>query len=99
VATLAIFAGGCSLEAAEVVCQAGGTPGIRVLDQLESLVRKGLAKCEDVEGQARFGTLETIREYASEALEQSGELAAVSDALRGVLHGAGRIDGAAAAQS
>jgi predicted ATPase/DNA-binding XRE family transcriptional regulator len=77
---MAIFAGGCSLEAAEVVCQPGGTPGIGVLDQLESLVRKGLVKCEDAEGQPRFGMLETIREYASEALEQSGEQAAVTDA-------------------
>jgi predicted ATPase len=77
---MAIFAGDCSLEAAEVVCQAGGATGIGVLDELESLVRKGLLGCEDADGQPRFGMLETIREYASEALERSGELAAVSDA-------------------
>jgi DNA-binding NarL/FixJ family response regulator/Tfp pilus assembly protein PilF len=77
---LAIFPGGCTVEAVEVVCRAGGTLPLDVLEQVESLLHKGLIKSEDAEGQPRFGMLETIREYACEALEKSGELAAVSDA-------------------
>ena len=77
---LAIFVGGCTLDAAEAVCQAGGTTGIDTLDELEALAHKGLVKSEDVEGQPHFAMLETIREYASEALERRGELAVVRKA-------------------
>ncbi len=62
-ARLAVFAGGCTLESAEAVCDAE-------LDTLESLVDKSLVRVR--EG-ARFWMLETIREYAAERLEDSGE--------------------------
>ena len=59
---LAVFAGGCSLEAAEEVCDAE-------LDVLGSLVEKSLVRQE----KGRLTMLETILEYARELLDQSGE--------------------------
>ena len=76
---------GCSLEAAETVCAGEpARPGatsvalplleIEVLDGLESLVEKSLVRQIDgVEGLPRYLMLETIREYALEQLEASGE--------------------------
>jgi predicted ATPase/class 3 adenylate cyclase len=65
-ARLAVFAGGCTLEAAETVAEAK-------LNALQSLVEKSLLR--RVEG--RLWMLETIREYALERLEESGEGAAL----------------------
>ena len=62
-ARLAVFAGGCTLETAEAVCDAD-------LDTLQSLVDKSLVRVREGE---RFWMLETIREYATERLEASGE--------------------------
>ena len=70
-ARLAVFAGGCSLEAAEEVCDAG-------LDALESLLENNLLRREERPyGDLRFRMLETIREYAGERLEELGERAAL----------------------
>jgi predicted ATPase/DNA-binding CsgD family transcriptional regulator len=60
---LAIFVGGFTLEAAEVVCGAD-------LDTLQSLAEKNLVR---VDGD-RFRMLETIREYGEEQLTCGGEL-------------------------
>ena len=66
-ARLAVFAGGCTFEAAETVCEADA-------DQLGSLLDKSLLRRrEDETGQGRFWMLETIREYALERLEESGD--------------------------
>jgi predicted ATPase/DNA-binding SARP family transcriptional activator len=65
-ARLAVFAGGCTLEACEDVCEAG-------LDALASLVDKSLVERRGSEEDARFTMLETVREYANERLEESGE--------------------------
>jgi predicted ATPase len=61
-ARLAVFAGGCTLDAAEEVCDAN-------LDILQSLVDKSLARHSG----DRFWMLETIREFATERLHQSPE--------------------------
>ena len=61
-ARLSVFAGGCTLEAAEAVAEAD-------LDTLQSLVEKSLLRFTD----GRYWMLETIREYAGELLEDSGE--------------------------
>ena len=63
-ARLAVFQGGWSIEAAEAVADAD-------LDVLQSLVEKSLVRHEG----ERFSLLETIREYATELLEASGEAA------------------------
>jgi predicted ATPase/DNA-binding SARP family transcriptional activator len=59
-ARLAVFAGGCTLEAAEQICKAN-------LDSLQALVDKNLLRREG----ERFTMLETIREYAAERLEEA----------------------------
>jgi hypothetical protein len=61
-ARLSVFVGGFTLEAAEEVAQAD-------LDTLQSLVDKSLIRHTN----ERFWALETIREYATERLEESGE--------------------------
>jgi predicted ATPase len=61
-ARLAVFRGGCTLEAAEQVAGAD-------LDVLAALRDKSMLRHSD----ERFWMLETIREYASEQLEESGE--------------------------
>ena len=66
---LAVFAGGLTIEAAEAVCGAG-------LESLESLVSQSLLQARP----PRFGMLGTIREYAHERLEESGELERVARA-------------------
>jgi len=66
--------GGCTLEAAEAVCPVGGGLGIDVLDGLGSLVDKSLLRQGEQEREPRFGMLETIREFALEQVQASGEL-------------------------
>jgi predicted ATPase/class 3 adenylate cyclase len=61
-ARLAVFVGGCTLEASEEVADAD-------LDILQSLVDKNLLRHTE----ERFWMLETIREYAAERLEAYGE--------------------------
>jgi len=73
-ARLAVFRGGCSLEAVEAVCERNLTIG--VFDGLTSLVDKSLVQQKEISGgEARFFLLEMIREFAYEQLTTSGELA------------------------
>jgi predicted ATPase/class 3 adenylate cyclase/DNA-binding CsgD family transcriptional regulator len=52
--------------------------GLDLLDRLEALVAHSLVRQEgDADGAPRFTMLETVREYAQEQLEASGEAAAV----------------------
>ena len=66
-ARLALFVGGFTLAAAEQVCDAD-------LDMLTSLVEKSLVRHQE----ERFRMLETIREFALERLEESGEVEQVA---------------------
>ena len=75
---LAVFVGGCTLEAAEAVCTAQGDLLIDVLEAVAALVDKSLLRQEtQADGQPRLLMLETIREYALERLATSGEAEAV----------------------
>lgn len=66
-ARLAVFAGSFSLEAAEQICGAN-------LDLVQSLVENNLLRATD----GRFSLLETVREFARERLDESGELEAAA---------------------
>ena len=68
---LAVFAGGWTLDAAEAVCAGDDVERAEVLELLTSLVDKSLVAVE-LDG-ARYRLLETIRSYAKEKLEASGE--------------------------
>ncbi|HEY1262262.1 MAG TPA: tetratricopeptide repeat protein [Terriglobales bacterium] len=71
---LAVFPGGCSLEAAEAVCALRGDLELDLLDGMTSLLDKSLLQqTESSPGEARFGMLETVREYALEKLQTSAE--------------------------
>jgi predicted ATPase/class 3 adenylate cyclase len=63
---LAVFAGDCTLDAAESVCQPG--PGA-----LDGLLDKCLVVRGDDTPEPRFGMLESIRDFAAERLAADGE--------------------------
>jgi predicted ATPase/class 3 adenylate cyclase len=65
---LAAFDGGCSLEAAEEVCEAD-------IDDLQSLVDKSLVSRQG----ERFSMLETMREFAAEQLRRRGDADMLAD--------------------
>jgi predicted ATPase/class 3 adenylate cyclase len=65
---MAVFRGGCTLESAEQVADAD-------VAGLQSLLDKSLLRRSG----ERFWMLETIREFASEMLEQSGEALEIRD--------------------
>jgi len=68
---LSVFAGGWTLESAEAVCGGGALAEGDVLDLLAHLVDKSLVAM-DADG-ARYRLLESVRAYARERLEASGE--------------------------
>lgn len=71
---LAVFAGGCTLEAAEVICGEDGAETGAVLEGLEALVDASLLRPETPAGAPpRFTLLEIIRDYALERLHASEE--------------------------
>jgi predicted ATPase len=89
---LALFSGGCTLEAAEAICNPHREPSrvdavsvhderlseINVFQALVSLVEKSLVdQAAGLDGAPRFRMLETIRAFAWEVLVASGEEGAV----------------------
>ena len=80
-ARLAVFTGGCGLEAAEAVCvldRPGGHDPLNgdadLLGDISSLVDHSLLREEErVAGEVAFSMPETVREYALARLAESGE--------------------------
>jgi len=69
-ARLGVFAGGCTLPAAEAVCG----DDVSVLEGLAALVDESLLRQRETDdGEARFSMLEIVRDYALERLSASGE--------------------------
>jgi predicted ATPase/serine/threonine protein kinase len=71
---LSVFVGGCNLEGVEAVCDTKVDLDLDLLDGMASMVDKSLMQqVEPAKGESRFVMLDTIREYALEKLEASGE--------------------------
>ncbi len=85
---LGVFAGGCTLEAAQAICgeqditqckghgdQISQLDSVRFLDDLGVLVDHSLVQRTTAgNGETRFTMLESLRTFAMEQLEKSGEL-------------------------
>lgn len=75
---MAAFAGGCTLEAAAAVCAEAGATDSEVSGCLLALVDQSLVQRDTgVDGEPCVALLETIRAFALEQLEASGEMEAV----------------------
>ena len=98
---LGVFAGGCTLEAAEAVAAGadrGADPGLDVLSAVRSLVASSLVRREELpDGEVRLVLLRTIREFALEALAVVRRGARHPAGPRRVGAGAGGAGGAARA--
>ena len=80
-----MFAGGCTLEAAEAVCDPaawGNAPtaaelaGSSVLDVLSELIDKSLVQVDrDADGSTRYRLLEMVRQFGQARLDAAGETA------------------------
>ena len=79
-ARLSVFAGGWTLQAAEVVCAGEWPAAWAVLDGLDALVSKSLVQVDESgEGECRYRLLETVRQYAAERLDQQGGFNDISE--------------------
>jgi len=72
-ARLAVFAGGCTLEAVEAVCSGDGIDPDAAFELLAALVAQSLVVAEEKGPGTRYRLLETIRQYGQEHLGQYGE--------------------------
>ena len=73
-ARLGIFVGGFTLNSAEAICNPDGA--LDVFAGIETLLRSSLLRqVESPDDEPRFDMLLTIRDYALEKLEATGELA------------------------
>lgn len=73
--SLAVFADGCTLEAAEALGGALRGQPVNLLSGISSLVDKSLLQAEAWGDATRFTMLETVREYGIERLAEVGESA------------------------
>jgi predicted ATPase len=75
---MAVFRGGCTIDAVEKICKINNETNINNFDILMSLSAKSLLQQrEDQDGEPRFFMLGTLREYAFEQLslaKEDGEL-------------------------
>jgi predicted ATPase/DNA-binding CsgD family transcriptional regulator len=77
-ARLGVFAGGCTLDDVQAVC--GGGLNIDTADGMEALINNSLiSQVQSPINEPRFMLLETMREYALEKLDESGERAAICE--------------------
>ena len=76
---LGVFRGGFTLGAAEAICNASADLKIDLFEGVSQLLHKSMLKRDTLQGdsepadEVRFAMLETIREYAVERLQESGE--------------------------
>ena len=72
-ARLSVFAGGCTLEAAEAVCAGDDIDAADVAEVLARLVDKSLVVADRAGGQVRFSLLQTLMLYGRERLAASDD--------------------------
>ncbi len=68
---LAVFFGGCTLEAAEAVCTTEDVAPSDVADLVWRLVDRSLIQVDDDQGTTRYVMLEPLRQYALERLDEA----------------------------
>lgn len=77
---LSVFSSGWALEAAQAVAGFDPLDEFAVFDALEQLINKSLVAVQHPDGrEARYGMLESIRQYARDRLGEAGERKALSD--------------------
>jgi predicted ATPase/DNA-binding CsgD family transcriptional regulator len=73
---LSVFAGGWSLEAAELVCMDQGADPGDILNKMTHLANKSMVMVDrTLDNEVRYRMLATIHEYAWERLNETGETA------------------------
>jgi predicted ATPase/class 3 adenylate cyclase len=77
-ARLAVFSGGCTLDAIEEVCSGDPVEREEIMDLVTGLVARSLVVAEDSAAGTRFRLLETIRQYGEEKLAAWGESEALA---------------------
>ena len=85
---LGVFAGGCTLEAAETVVDLDGP--CDVLEGMAALLDTSLVQSEEQDAEPRYTMLATVREFALERLSESGEESATRDRHAALLPRSGR---------
>jgi len=76
---LAVFAGGCTLEAAEAVTAGDGVAVADVAAALAELIDRSLVITDTDGDTRRFGLLETVRDYGWHQIRTAGEDVAIRD--------------------
>jgi predicted ATPase/class 3 adenylate cyclase len=93
-ARLSVFAGDWDLGAAESVCGPADEIGIQVLDGIAHLVDQSLVLALTTGPATRFTMLQTIRDFAADRLQESGQTADLG--RRHAMHFLGLAESAAA---
>jgi predicted ATPase/class 3 adenylate cyclase len=70
---LSVFSGGATLEAIDAICRPVQDLGLEAVDGLARLVECSMLKTEERGEDLRFVLLETLRDYARERLQSSGQ--------------------------
>lgn len=76
---LSVFAGGCTLAAAEAVCQDPSLAGSKVRELLAQLANKSLVVMDDAADEARYRLLENVLHFAREKLFETGDYPAARE--------------------
>jgi predicted ATPase len=70
---LSVFSGGWSLEATEQICAFEPLDELDVFDLLDQLINKSLVTVQYLDGEPRYGMLESIRQFGQIKLFEAGE--------------------------
>jgi predicted ATPase/class 3 adenylate cyclase len=72
-----VFAGGFTLDAAAAVCEPDARSALEIFAYLDGLVRRSMLLAEVDATTTRYRMLETIRQYAADRLDSTGDVAEV----------------------